>query len=848
MNITATAFTSDSRPSCYTCPPAGSGTVKVKGKQMYLECRKFTEIGNQMEQRVTAMMTDLYRTGLIHIMPIGTDTAKMTWGKEFRFKTQSRGNGGLSKYQCDDDYQVPELFRHEKIGWTELLYVHYKGCPKEYIGTELQDMIFENDEYADHKDVDNAFSDSLIMAARKTISTDIQYTDIIGIFKGANKMANHYDGLLAQMYWAYCGTAYYHSLKFTIDEASLIDGMTLHAKYAGCEINLTFDSTVDTDAELGTFATYDELYSRLVDWLNTEVTTTSDRKYVDATYYSNNIIVTSKWAEQEVTLDMFVSEDETVESWAMCETYGGVRMATLQGCMPIDERPVLVEYKKYTKETILNELVCDIHEAESQMDFTLMREGQRKALFIDHYLYSMYKNAQKTKARDASPYALDSEYEVFELDALSVHGGTGIWFISVVAAQESRRNVKHVVDTDRSSANDIFVGFLDQSCDNIKLKYEQLHGLMVQDFRLLAGNLLCSPFVKNLKEPHEPVKNTIPCYNKRVRDCYLDPRRFTEGCQINAAFQIGDEYKNAALYMLDGEIKVLQAGETMPPTAQAVYEIQLNDRTQGIPVTELANVEYTYDVIFSDGIKYTLDGQNPIIQYSQGTQGVFNVIQTVTIPNVCMSTYNAAENFGGDYPFECRGACSDIEMKFEGRIDKEVLSATSALEFPTKADVVVVTSHGDVTIPTGSSIDDALTLLNDFLEANGQPKTIVFFKNDDGVLTFMTDGKDARLTVTTIDGVEMTEVCTYELTMVDSTEYDTGDGVEDAKIYVYPVGGTKPTDPTFTELPTNAEIDDESATGWTVEIEITTTYGCTFDGLTVDVLPVDGEENYTFNL
>ena len=669
-SIAYSLYDDNARNKCYTCPDSGSGTVKVRGQQRQLECRKFTEIGNATETRMSARQTDIFQTNLIDIVPIGVDTARLSFGKKFKFKTQSRGSGGLSKYECAVDYQIPELIRHDKLGYTEMLYVHYKGCPKQLISTELQDMVYENDAYSDSYDPNNALSDALIMAARETVSEQIQYCDIVGVFGGANERANAYDGILAQAYWAYTGLAFFHSLKFAIDETVLIDGMYLHAKYAGLEIDLLLDSSQETDRDMESYASRQELYDRLVEWMNEEVTTASGRKYVDATYVNNNIIVTSKWAEETVNLQMFVDSENKVESWAACDVFTGVSYETLQGAMPIDERPILVEYKKYTAANIIYDLPNDIHKADMEMDSTLMDDGQTKTLYIDDYLYKTYRNALKTRKQDATSYDLEDDYTVYTLDALSEHGGTGIWFLTVSSGNAQQRNVAHLIDVQRANTDDIFLGFTDNSCREIQMLYDVLHGVMVKDFRLFASNLLCSPFAKTLKEPYEKTVKMIPCYNRAVRSTFIDPASHTQGCKINAGFEKVDEYRNGALYMLNGNIEVLEAGATMPTGAKPIYEIQFKDRTVGIPVSLVDQVVYEYRFTTDEGVEVVLTGKDPIFQYAGDAAGTtFNVTQSVTLPNGCADTFDASGHYEDDYPFELRGECDNVALTFDGRID-----------------------------------------------------------------------------------------------------------------------------------------------------------------------------------
>ena len=321
------------RKNCFRCPKQGSGNVTVAGREMKLQCRQFTQKGNALETMLSARQTDIFAADLIQIIDIGVDTAEWQMDKQFRFKAQSRGGGGLSKYDCEVDYQIPEMIKHQKLGYTEMLYVHYEDCPKKYIGTELQDMIYEQDSFEESYNTDNMLTDALQMSARNAVSEAIQYCDIIGIYGGSNERANMYDGILAQAYWAYTLNAYFHSLEFTINETEFVDGTYIHAKYAGLTINIGFDASQPSDATLNRYATRMEVYQAIVNWLNDEVKTESDRKYVDATFANNKIIVTSKWAENTVNLLMFVSALPTVSDWVSCDLYNGVsyKVVTVDG-------------------------------------------------------------------------------------------------------------------------------------------------------------------------------------------------------------------------------------------------------------------------------------------------------------------------------------------------------------------------------------------------------------------------------------------------------------------------------------------------------------------------------------
>ena len=126
------------RNSCYECNENQSGFIKVRGREMRLECRDFTEKGNMFETMATAQMSSIFEIGLIDIVEIGVDTARLSFGKHFEFDTQSRGGGGLDKYSCGVDYQIPELIKHLQLEADELLTFLFNPNWTEIAKTQFQ--------------------------------------------------------------------------------------------------------------------------------------------------------------------------------------------------------------------------------------------------------------------------------------------------------------------------------------------------------------------------------------------------------------------------------------------------------------------------------------------------------------------------------------------------------------------------------------------------------------------------------------------------------------------------------------------------------------------------------------
>jgi hypothetical protein len=815
------------RQSCYSCS-RGKGVIEQRGKEMRIECRHFTKKGNMLETQITARQSDLFEKELIHIVDIGVDTAEFESDKEMRFKTQSRGGGGLSKYECGNDYQIPEIVRHKKYGYTEMLYVHYKDCPRQYIGTELQDMIFEDDMFDESYNTDNMFVDMVQLGARQTISNSLQYVDIIGIYGSANEDANMYDGILAQAYWAYTRNAYFNSVQYEVDETELTTGKYIHAKYAGLQLTVLFDSSQASDASINRFATYAEVYQRIVDWLNFEVKTEGGRKFVDATYTSNRIIVTSKWTEATVNLQLNVSSSATV-NWLECETYNGVIATTLQGTMPIDERPHLVKWQRYTLDNILKELPNDIYLATRDMDSQLLNNGQRWVLYIDEYVWKMYRQARSSRTNQETQQNLEDDFTVYTLNGLSQNGGTGIWFVTASSQREVRRNVAHLIDTRRAGMAPIDISISDD-CRELKVLYEVLHGVLVKDFRKFASNLLCSPFASLLQEPYEKTIKVLPCYNKRVREEF---DRFSSGadCNLEASFRKVAEYRNAALYAVPNavggfDIRVLEAGGTLPTGALAVYEIKFEDTSTGIPADKLASTTYEYEVTTSDGMSYTLTDKNPIVQYIGSAAGIaFNITQTVAYDN-CESNYDASLDYGQDYPFVMSGGCNALDLNINGRFDRTSVYFVDSgagydvdirVETPSGVELIDLSGNG------AADAEGAAVIVNQWLSDNG------YAGNAQGVGTLLTV-YSPDVIFETLDPVGVKVDFTEEISfsVFDQTIYDEFDGLDSVELKIWCQPNAEATATIYDELVVNEIAPVCGTGGWNVKATVTTKLGCTF--------------------
>ena len=815
MSSVSKTYSDEERAICYTCPDAGlQKSIEVSGRTTVVNCRNYTKKGVIFEQRLVAQSNELFDMNLIAVVDNGVDSSVFEFTPKWGFKVQSRGGGGKDKRDCGLDFQEIEYNPYTKNGYTELLYVNHKTCQNSFIGTELQDLVFTEDAHAQGYDTDNAYSDAVILTARETLQRGVMYNDIIGVFGGANPDANSYDGILAQAYWAYTQTAYFMSEKFTVDETVFVTGTYLHAKYSGKQINILFDSGQASDASLNRYQTRAEAYAALVDWLNYTVLTENGRRYVDASFNLNEIIATSRFAEMDVNLLMFVDGNATVEDWTKCSVSLGVDVELLQNNMSVDERPFLVKYRNYSVDTMLVDLATDIHNATIDIPKKAVVAGQEKALFIDEKLWSNYLFALATKASTATMGDLRDTFgaNIYTLTALE---NTGLWFVTMVAANENARNIAHLVDNN-ARANYISI-HLSPDCRDVTWIYEQLHGVMVRDFRLFASNLLCSPFVENLVAPYEKTLKVLPCYDQRVRERFIDPVNQANGCVLDAKFVITDEYQNGAVYALPNgsggyDIFALEAGEVAPVGALPVFEVQIMDTSTGIPTGETANYSYVFQ--FDDGTEMTSTARNPIIQFVNESAGVtFNVIQTVNTTN-CEDTFVASQAYGEDFPFSIEGTCANVDVIVNGTLFRSDVYTLTGSAWDDNITVYVGGVADTIDMTGATSPATAAAIIEAWFTTNGYIGTA---SGDATVLTVTSEQviffEDAANVIFANDIL---------VTLSDGTVWDAADGIETVSIDV---------DSTiFTALPVNGESttftnSDVAA----ISGEIVSKLGCTFE-------------------
>lgn len=834
MSALTEMYTDSQRADCYRVNTSLEQTVEVRGKERKIECRKFTKKGIIFEGRMVSEQNQLVTGNVAAIVPNGVDTAQYEYEPMFDFDTQSRGGGGLAKDECGFDPQAVQYAQHKKEAYTELVYIDHKNCSMSFISTAWQDMVFTNDSYADGFEDENMLTDALLLAARRRVARDVNRTDVVGIYGGPNKHAQAYDGVLAQAYWAFKGLAYFQSIEFTVDTSLLVDGTYLHAKYAGvgCAIDLELDTTQASDPSLNRYQTVAEMMVALAQFLNQNAIKENGKRYVDVVAGSDSIVVTSRYAEKIIDLVMFVDDKPMVDNWINCKGRPGVTYNIIRNAMPLDERPFLVNYQRYTIDNILRALPDDIYTATADIPMDKMMDGQQMYLVIDPKVIKAYRHALKTKTDQQTNYNLDDEYPGRIIEHVGLEN-TGLWFVTAGSTNEDLRNIAHL--TDIAGGGKVYVGPANMVDDGTTaLMYRTLHGVLVRDFRLFASNVLCSPFAANLKQPYEKTIPLLPCYNQRVRDAFDDAPDRLENCRIEARFELTEEYENEAKYELDGVIYTQEAGQSRPAGAKPVYEIQLTDTSIGIPAGEIPT--YRYDVTFEDGTMATYTDKNPVIQFTSSMSGVtFNVVQTVELDQ-CSSLFVASTHYNADYPFQMVGACGDISAVFNGTIFRTP-DYTLAAGFTANSNInVFVAGVADVIdMSTATDPVSAAALVQAYLDAGNYAGTAV---ENAGALEIT-----GSTSVIFVDNVA-TEVFSNPKTVsiVDNTAWDVNDGLDTFSGSVYGTAGSPPATPQFSELPDMEAISDFAT--FYVNGEIQSELGCTLELPEIPVAGFTGPEYF----
>ena len=780
--------------------------------------------------------SDLYSTGAALIdIDGGVDGLRLESDIYFYTEANSIGAGGrLSQFDCGLDISTIQVQQHRKVVYPTLIYTYIDYCPNKFISTHLQYLVAPNNSLSDFNTQPKFDMVAYLMQGlNDSQRRAVLYTDVVGVFGSANKERAHYDGILAQAYYASTASAFFYTVQYTIDESIFVDG-----KYLTVGMGMPFFTvkyqTVSPIAAQNEFGTRAECYQAICQWIMSSSLSGSNGFAMVATCAGNQITVIDQRAAMKFELNFKISSSEPENSidW----THEGISAVVSQQAMTIDERPTLIKYRPYTATTVLEDLLSDVQDAKAlfpQIVQELM-SGREWGLWIDPRLLQKYSDARARGAAMSSPVG-----NIFTVFNDNVHGlqalwDTGCWFI---APQGDVNNMNAGANFVHFTGGQLLKNFYDPVTDKVMVKMASLHGIYARDWRLFASNLLDSPFVKNYlpatrkfndptkaKTHQEYMQRHIPCLAESNREARIITNR-TEMCQLNASMEIAGVYLNEAKYAvqnLDGSyaIRTLQDGDTRPFTAKNVYELHIQDTSTGLQVGDTPT--YLYTATFASGASITSTQQNPIITFVGDGQIALTVEQVVTAAGCQATSYIGSAND----MFQQIVGCGDIDFAISGRIYKsDLYLITSATGWNTS---IALTGGGSISL-TGNSantIAGAKTIIEAYLTTNNLGGSVEVDGNDMIVESPSVGFVSLATTPTATNFVRQ-----WYIQIEDNTVYDENNTVSAVSLTYSCTDNSNSV--TVETLAFNEPIATCSGSDWKVIATVLTSQGCQFEFLNI---------------
>lgn len=782
--------------------------------------------------------SDLYTTGAAVVdIEGGVDGFRLDSDVYFYSEARSIGSGGrLSQFDCGIDVSTIQVQQHRKVAYPTQIYQHYDYCPKEFISKQLQYLVAPNNNLSDFNNQPKVDMVAKLMeSANDAIRRAVQYSDVVGVFgaPGVQPERVHYDGILAQAYYASTANVFYYTVQYTIDESIFVDG-----KYLTVAMGMPFFTvkyqTVSPIAAENEFGTRAECYQAICQWIMSNSTIGSNGIALTATFAGNEITVIDQRAAMKFELNFKVSSDEPTSGvdW----THEGVSAAVLQQAMTIDERPTLVQYRVYTPTTVLVDLLTDVQNVKVLFPLIVsqLMQGREWGLWIDPRLLQMYTNAYNQRTALSSP--VGSIFDEFNgnVHSLTALENTGIWFI---APQGDTANMNAGANLVHFTGGESLQSWYDSRKDEVSIKMNTLHGIYARDWRLFGANLLNSPFAnkylsqtRKFSEPtkakthQEYMQQLIPCMAESNREARVITNR-TEMCQLNASMEIAGVYLNEAKYAVqnpDGSyaIRTLQDGDTRPFTAKNVYELHIQDTSTGLQVGDTPT--YLYTATFASGASITSTQQNPIITFVGDGQIALTVEQVVTAAGCQATSYIGSAND----MFQQIVGCGDIDFAISGRIYKsDLYLITSATGWNTS--ITLSDSNSiDLTGNSANTIAGAKTIIEAYLTTNNLGGSVEVDGNDMIVESPSVGFVSLATTPTATNFVRQ-----WYIQIEDNTVYDENNTVSAVSLTYSCADNSNSV--TVETLAFNEPIATCSGSDWKVIATVLTSQGCQFEFLNI---------------
>lgn len=509
-------------------------------KGLPLPCKEWNDMESALLRMLALEDNQLFASGFV------TKVDRSNLADNLRIKKRMidvgeirvEDNGARKKTECKFNYEGIEYDEFEKTFYTVNTNKHLKMCPREIIGTKLQDFVgdslqdFNNEDFEETDMADIIVTQIIEKYQRQFVAKFV----LLSVWEGEAENQHGDDGIMAKAYYQSKGQ-FYETYEY--DLSGVTTGQTLNAIVGGKKFVEEFD----------TYGSLVALLSAFVDWLNS----LEDRrqKIYNATFDDTNgtVTVAANHITQKIDLRIVVNDGTPVDWGSSCLVSEEVAPTCLQNVMPINDKPLLFKFEEITEDNFatlfkkyVKEFVRYMHRNgfdDITMDSVLI--GIDPELMLE-------RNDQincKIIQGGVQPNFMDliglSQDKFVPLNALS---GTGLFFMTVP-------NNIMIFDDAANDANGIpgrgRVRVKETCEDEVAVIFDNPIGSAVEHWGLFAANLCDSWFVQHYKlderEPYENTRGVLSCYDDSNRKaCILGEAT----CKVSASVDYETAYDEGA--------------------------------------------------------------------------------------------------------------------------------------------------------------------------------------------------------------------------------------------------------------------------------------------------------------
>lgn len=500
-----------------------------------LPCKDYTNLESDLLRRRALKDTQLWASGFMRIIDrsaIGDDLRIRDFGIDIG-EIRTEASGARSIRECKYNYESFSIEDWEKRFYVVNTNKHLKICPRDVVGSRLQDWI--GDRMTDFDEFqDTTLADILVGAIIEKYNTEfVAKFMLLSVYENEGENMHGDDGIFAKAWYAHKGQ-YFHTVQY--DYTALVAGKSLEAIVGGKRYSKAV-SQAGGDVSL--------LLLDFVNWVNN---LKEGKEYlynasVDLT--GKKVTVVSRFAATKVRLRTGVIDEGEVADWSgpQCSPQGAVPTVVLQNSMPINDTPLMFKYeeinesnfvslfKRYTKE-----FMRYLHR-NGWADLTIddIKIGIDPELMLEKDDATVGKYLAGGISIDFMEQIGLSDSRFVPLNALNA---TGLFFMSI------EENLLLLSDT--SNAGNGLPGTgnvkIEDICDGqFGVIFDNPIGSAVHAFGAFAANLCDSYFVidndLDNRTPYENTRNVLQCYSDQCLD-----NRLTPSCNISVETESTIEY------------------------------------------------------------------------------------------------------------------------------------------------------------------------------------------------------------------------------------------------------------------------------------------------------------------